>query len=96
MRQTLKITIACFSILALSACGGSKSLPEPVRTMSFEELESQYAQKLGVTACVEFGGGNYENAARYFRILEAIVPAWEGYADGVLREGKSFDARNCY
>lgn len=96
MRQTIKIAIACFSILALSGCGGSEGFPEPEKTMSFEELESQYAQKLGVTACVEFGGGNYENAARYFRILEAIVPAWEGYADGVLREGKSFDARNCY
>jgi hypothetical protein len=96
MRQTLKIVIVCLSMLALSACGGGQDFPEPEPTMSFEELESRYAQMLGVTACVEFGGGNYENAARYFRILEAIVPAWEGYADGVLREGKSFDARNCY
>jgi hypothetical protein len=40
--------------------------------------------------------GDYQNAARWFRILEAIVPEWEGYAAGVLREGKSFDAARCY
>ena len=96
MGQTFKTAILCFSILVLSGCSHSKDYPEPEQTMSFEELESQYAQKLGVTACVEFMGGNYKNAARYFRILEAIVPAWEGYADGVIREGKSFDARNCF
>ena len=58
MRLTIKIAIACFSILALSGCGGSAGFPEPEKTLSFEELESQYVQKLGVTACVEFGGGN--------------------------------------
>jgi hypothetical protein len=40
--------------------------------------------------------GDYPNASRWFRILEAIVPTWEGYADGVLREGKNFDAALCY
>jgi hypothetical protein len=40
--------------------------------------------------------GDYPNAARWFRILEAIVPEWEGYAAGVLREGKNFDAARCY
>ena len=82
--------------MALSGCASSQSFPEPEPTMSFEELESQYAQKLGLTACVEFMGGHYENAARYFRILEAIVPEWEGYSQGVLRDGKAFDAKLCY
>ena len=96
MRQTFKIAIACFSILALSGCGGSSDFPEPAPSLSFEELQSQYAQEVGGAACVAFMAGDYANASRWFRILEAIVPTWEGYADGVLRDGKNFDATLCY
>ena len=96
MRQSLKIAIACFSILALSGCGSGQSIPEPERTMSFEELESAYLQRVGVNGCMAFFGEDYQKASYWFRIIEAVVPAWEGYSQGVLREGKAFDAQRCY
>ena len=96
MKFGIRLGVLVLAASVLTGCGSSEGFPEPAPTLSFEELESQYAQKVGVTACVEFMGGHLENAVHYFRILEAIVPTWEGYADGVLREGKSFDARLCY
>jgi hypothetical protein len=96
MRQTFKIAIACFSIWALSGCGGSDGYPEPEPTMSFEELQSAYIQKVGAAGCVAFFEGDYKNASYWFRIIEAVVPEWEGYSQGVLRDGKAFDAKRCY
>lgn len=96
MKIWIRLGVAVLLTCALTSCGSTEALPEPEPTLSFEELQSQYANQVGAIACVQFMGGNYEGASRYFRILEAIVPTWEGYADGVLREGKSFDARLCY
>jgi hypothetical protein len=96
MRLTLKIAIACFSVLSLTSCGSSSALPEPELTMSFEELQSEYVQKVGAAGCVAFFAGDYQNAAHWFRIIEAVVPEWEGYSAGVLAEGKNFDAQRCY
>lgn len=96
MKQTPKIAFAYLSLLLLAGCGSSNPTPSPTPSLSFEELQSQYMQKVGAAGCTAFMVGDYENAARWFRIIEQVVPEWEGYADGVLREGKSFDAGLCY
>ena len=70
--------------------------PAPMPSMSFEELQSAYIQKVGVSGCVAFFDGDYKSAARWFRIIEDVVSGYEGYADGVLRDGKAFDAAHCY
>jgi hypothetical protein len=97
MRRIFKIAIASLSIFALSGCGSSESsFPAPSPSLSFEELQSAYIQRVGTAGCTAFFVGDYKNAAHWFRIIEAVVPEWEGYADGVLREGKAFDAARCY
>ena len=96
MKRNFSAAIGGCLLVLLTACGQSSDFPDPAPSLSFEELQSQYAQKVGGAACTAFMVGDYQNAARWFRILEAIVPEWEGYAAGVLREGKSFDAARCY
>ena len=64
--------------------------------MSFEELQSAYIQKVGAAGCVAFFEGEFKNTSYWFRIIEAVVPEWEGYSQGVLRDGKAFDAQRCY
>lgn len=105
IKMTLRLVLIGLSLL-LVGCSAPETSSESERPLSrielqkaydqsFEELQSAYSQKVGRIACTEFFGGNLDNAARYFRILEAIVPTWEGYADGVLREGAAFEVSLC-
>jgi hypothetical protein len=95
MRKIFLVSIASVLSLSLSACGGS-STPEPTPSLSFEELQSEYAQQLGVRGCTAFMAGDIQRASEVFRILEQIVPEWRGYGEGVLREGKAFNAQRCF
>ena len=64
--------------------------PAPTSSMSFEDLQSAYIQKVGIAGCMAFFSGDYKKAAHCFRIIEAVVPEWRGYAEGALRDGKAF------
>jgi hypothetical protein len=96
MKKALLVAVVLLSTLGLSACESS-STPEPTPSpsLSFEELQSKYAQELGVKGCIAFMSGQYQIASKYFFTLESIVPEWIGYGAGVLREGKNFDAGRC-
>ena len=97
MKKASLVAAALLSLLSLSACGGSStSEPAPSPSLTFEELQSKYAQELGVKGCIAFMSGQYQIASKYFFTLETIVPEWTGYGAGVLREGKNFDADRCF
>jgi hypothetical protein len=89
-------------IFLLTACASSIDRDANSKNNSgiempeIEVTKSELAQKLGVTGCVEFFKGDYQKASDAFLILERLVPDWEGYAEGVLRQGKSFDAQLCF
>jgi uncharacterized lipoprotein YajG len=91
----LKALAILATLLLLAGCGEVET-PKPVKTMSFAELQSNYAQQLGLRGCTAFMVGDMTRAFEAFRILEKIVPDWEGYAAGVIQEGASFDANLCY
>jgi hypothetical protein len=97
MKKALLSAVVLSSTLGLSACGiSSTSEPAPTPSLSFEELQSKYAQELGVKGCIAFMSGQYQIASKYFFTLETIVPEWSGYGAGALREGKNFDADRCF
>jgi hypothetical protein len=97
MKKALLVLGALLSIVFLSACGSSSMTePTPTPSLSFEELQSQYVQELGAKGCIAFMSGQYQIASKYFFTLETIVPEWSGYAAGVLRKGKAFDAALCF
>jgi hypothetical protein len=97
MKKSLIVALGISLIFGLSGCG-SASTPEPTPTpsLTFEDLQSQFAQQLGVKGCMAFMSGQYQVASNYFHILATIVPEWEGYDIGVLREGKAFNAARCF
>lgn len=97
MKKALLGAVVLSSTLGLSACGSSStSEPAPAASLSFEQLQSEYAQELGVKGCIAFMSGQYQIASKYFFTLETIVPEWSGYGAGTLREGKNFDADRCF
>lgn len=77
MERKLRALIGGCLLVLLSACGQTSDNLDPALSLSFEELQSRYAQEVGVAACTAFMAGDYSNAARLFRILEAVVPEWE-------------------
>lgn len=97
MDKRVLAMIVVISILGLSGCASSGTTePTPAPSLSFEDLQSEYAQQLGIKGCMAFISGQYSAASEYFRILATIVPEWEGYDIGVLKEGKNFKAERCY
>jgi len=89
-------------IFLLTACGSTIDKGQDIKNNTgvgpeeIDRTKSELAQKLGVTGCVAFFRGDYQEASDAFRILGQLVPEWEGYAEGVLRQGKSFDAQLCF
>lgn len=89
--------VALLSMVVLSACGSSSMTePTPTSSLSFEELQSKYAQELGVKGCIAYMACQHQIASKYFFTLEKVVPEWSGYGAGALREGKNFEADRCF
>jgi hypothetical protein len=80
----------------VTACSSTPVVTPEVENKSAEEIESDYVQELGASACFAFMTKDFQTAIQKFRILGEIVPNYKGYAEGIEEFGQEFDASLCF
>ena len=92
----IKFLFCLITLLFVTACSSSPVVTPEVESKSAEEIESDYVQELGASACVAFMAKDFPTAIQKFRILGEIVPNYKGYAEGIEEFGQDFDASLCF
>ena len=92
----IKYLLCLIPLIFVTACSSTPVVTPDVESKSPEEIESDYAQELGASACVAFMAKDFPTAIQKFRILAEIVPNYKGYAEGIEEFGQDFDASLCF
>ena len=92
----IKFLFYLITLLFVTACSSSPVVTPEVESKSAEEIESDYVQELGASACFAFMTKDFQTAIQKFRILGEIVPNYKGYAEGIEEFGPDFDASLCF